>query len=416
MHPFDPARGATRTALAILFFCFAANTVLRGIQDSYAIFLLPIAGEFDLLRGEVSSVYSITFAVVGLSGPIVGSLFDKWGPKRLYLGGIAAAALGCVLASQVQALWQFYVVLGLLFGFAAASVGFVPMAAMLSRWFSKRRNTALAIGHASQGAGILLLAPTAQALIDAFGWRQAYMSFALVTLVLLPLFLLIPWRAAQDGHPAYHRRQSATDGATPSRLRDEDPTLAQALRTPAFWGITLAFFCTSLGMFTISLQTPAYLISIGYSPQAAANAFGLIGMLLPAGMIGFGWLGDRIGRRRVVLISYSGTLIGIAALLAMHDGPSLPALALFIIAFGGTFGSRGPAISTIASIIFGGANFGRIYGCITIGMGLGGATGAWAGGFLHDVTGSYTTGQIVAMLAIACGAAPFVLIRTIART
>jgi len=407
------ARGIVTTALLILAFTFAANAVLRGLQDSYAVFVLPISEDFGWPRAAVSSVYSITFATVGLSGPLVGWLFDRWGPLRLYLLGVTAAAAGCALCAQADALWQFYLALGLLFGLGAASVGYVPMAALLSRWFRERLNTAMAVGLASHGIGILLLAPAAQLLIDAFGWRQAYLILALVVLGLLPLFLLVPWRQAAAGHPAYRAERAATGRAGSEA---PGPILAEAARTAAFWGIALSFFFTSLAMFSVSLQTPAYLAAIGYSVDEAAGAFGLLGLLLPIGMIGFGWLGDRIGRRRAALISYTITFLGILCLVLLRHGPSPWLLGGFVLAFGATFGSRGPAISTIAARLFGGAHFGRIYGCATALLGIGGATGAWLGGFLFDATGGYLAGHVAALVSIAFGAAPFVLVPAIART
>ena len=110
----------TRAALTILAFTALATMLIRGTQDAYAVFLLPIGDDFGWTRGDVSSVYAITFGVVGLSGPLVGWLFDRWGPLRTYLTGATLAVGACLLAGQAQALWQFYLVLGLMFGFATS--------------------------------------------------------------------------------------------------------------------------------------------------------------------------------------------------------------------------------------------------------------------------------------------------------
>jgi MFS family permease len=133
-------------------------------------------------------------------------------------------------------------------------------------------------------------------------------------------------------------------------------------------------------------------------------------------MIGFGWLGDRIGRRNSVLLSYAGTVLGMACLAGLTQGPSLALVAGFVVFFGGTFGSRGPAISAIATSVFRGREMGRIYGCITIGMGLGGALGAWSGGFWHDYTGGYLFGFCFAMVTVSMGGLPFLLVRQLARS
>lgn len=407
------AAATTRIAILVLAFCFLANMMVRGVLEAYMVFLLPISASFDWTRAEVSTVYSLAFLVIGFSGPVVGVLFDRWGPLRLYLCGILAAATACLLGSQVQTLWQLHLVLGVCLGIGGACVGVVPMAAFLRRWFRARLNTALAVGHTSQGVAILILVPSSQFLIDGVGWRTAYAVLAVaVVAVLLFMAALVPWRKAQGGSPDIVARVSESGQEA---LPEHGPTVHDAIRMPAFWGIIASYLFTGIGMFTVSLQGPAFLISVGYAPTAAALAFGYVGMLVPVGMISFGWLGDRIGRRRVVLISYSGTLIGIVGLLFLHDGPSPAALAVFVIGFGLTFGSRGPAISAIAASVFGGRNFGRIYGLVSIGMGGGSAIGAWFGGFMHDVTGDYLVGQSLAMVAVLVGAMPFVLVRRIAR-
>lgn len=407
------AAGSTRIAILVLAFCFLANMMVRGVLEAYAVFLLPISAGFDWTRGEVSTVYSLAFLVIGFSGPVVGVLFDRWGPFRLYLCGILAAATACLLGSQVQTLWQLHLVLGVCLGIGGACVGVVPMAAFLRRWFRARLNTALAVGHTSQGVAMLILVPSSQFLIDGVGWRNAYLVLAVaVVVVLLTMAAFVPWRRAQRDAP---EAVAGTSGAEQAALPDHGPSVKEAVRMPAFWGIIASYLFTGIGMFTVSLQGPAFLISIGYTSTQAALAFGNVGLLVPVGMISFGWLGDRIGRRRVVLISYCGTLAGITGFLFLNQGPSQIALAVFVIGFGLTFGSRGPAISAIAASVFGGRNFGRIYGLVSIGMGGGSAIGAWLGGFLHDLSGGYLLGQSVAMVSIVVGAAPFVLIRAIAR-
>ena len=401
-------------ALAMLALCFICYGALRGMQEGYAVFLLPLEQDFGWSRGEVSSVYSVTFFVLGIAGPVIGILSDRWGPLRVAVAGVVIGAGAVVLASRADALWQFYLTIGVMMGIAVACVGFVPVTALLSRWFRERLNTALAVAHSASGVGILIVGPSAQMLIDWDGWRSAYLVLGACLASLLSLFLLFRWDFALTGHPAYRAKPHRP--ASRSTANEDAMDLNRALRTAAFWGMVFTFFCTSGAMFLVVLQTPAFLVEAGYSPQAAAEAFGLIGLLIPAGMVGFGWLGDRIGRPRAVLISYALTIAGIGCLALLESDPSPVLLGLFIAMFGGTFGCRAPAMSTIAAIVFRGPHFGRIYGFCTVGMGLGGAGGAWLGGLLHDMTGSYQLGLMLAMGFLALGAAPFVLIRTVAKT
>jgi MFS family permease len=404
-----------RTALSLLALCFLCYAVVRGLLEAYAVFLLPLVKAFDWSRAEVSGVYSLAFVIFGVCAPVIGALSDRWGPLRVALLGVVTAAAAAALASRADALWQFYATLGAMMGFAAACVGFVPIAALLSRWFRERLNSALAIAHSASGAGILILAPAAQMLIDWGGWRAAYLVLGTALAALLPVFLAVRWDLALAGHPAY-RAPPAPPSTKPRPVGEGGGgTLRQAFRSAAFWGMAFSYLSTAVGMFLVALQTPAYLVEIGYTPQSAATAFGALGLLVPVGMLGFGWLGDRIGRARSVLISYGVTMVGIASLMALASDRSPALLALFLLGYGGTFGCRSPALSTIAATVFRGPQFGRIYGSITMGMGIGGGIGAWLGGFLHDVTGSYQTGLGLAIVFIALGATPFVVIRALAR-
>ena len=410
--PAWPARHPTATALIIMLLCFVANLVGRGTIDAYPVFMLPLEAEFGWARTEASGVYSLAFMVVGTVGPLIGFAFDRYGPARMYLVGIALLSGASLIASRADTLWQFYLSVGVLYGLGMACLGPVPMATLLSRWFTKRLNTALALAYASGGLGLLVMAPTAQALIDHVGWRDAYLVLAVIVLGLLPIPLLIAWLRAVHGSEEHRERSTVKPGQ--SALTGV--TLSQAMHMGAFWGLGWTFCFTGIGMYTVILQTPAFLVEIGYTPQQAASAFGLVGLLAPIGMVAFGALADRYGRRRMVLVSYVLTVLGIASLAQLLRGPSLIWLVGFVGCFGISFGSRGPAISTIAAAIFRGPWMGRIYGFITIGMGLGGGIGSAFGGIWHDLTGGYLVGMIFAMVMVSCGSLPFFVVGRIARS
>lgn len=403
---------STRAAVAVLGCCFVFALFGRGVMEAYAVFILPLSGEFGWDRTSLSAIYSVGYVTIGWSGPLVGLLFDRFGPVVVYFLGLTLAALATLGVSLADSLWQFYLTLGLAYGFAAACLGPVSMASLMARWFRERLNTVLAFGYAAGGLGILTVAPLAQQLIDGVGWRHAYLVIAAVFVVLTPAVLVLHRVRAREGHPGLGR----PPGGGGIAARAAGLTLRQAFRSGAFWGLIFTFSMTGVGMYAAILQVPSFLVESGYSPQFAARAYGMIGLLGPLGMLGFGWLGDRIGRRYSVLLSYALTVLGMAALLALTRGPSLILLAVFVLLFGGTFGSRGPAISAIATNVFRGPALGRIYGFITIGMGLGGALGAWFGGFWHDQTGGYVFGLCFAMVTVSLGGLPFLLVPALARS
>src|SRR5690606_31313639 len=150
-----------------------------------------------------------------------------------------------------------------------------------------------------------------------------------------------------------------------------------------------------------------------FPPLEAATAWGFGGILLPVGMIGFGWLDGRIGRRPSIFLSYAMSLSGIALLWLLGHYPSTWLLGAAVLLFGGTAGSRGPLISTIAMQVFRGRSVGTIFGTISIGAGLGAALGSWIGGLLHDWSGGYDLVFACAFLSILAGQLPFWTVRSL---
>jgi MFS family permease len=176
------------------------------------------------------------------------------------------------------------------------------------------------------------------------------------------------------------------------------------MREWPFWGLGLAFMGTSLGIFSMAPQFMAYLTERGVDGAYAARALAVAGVLTPIGMVGFNWLADRGGRRIAAMLAYGCSLGGLGA-LALVRGPSDDLwLWLFVALFGCSVGSRGPMISTLVTLRYRGANLGRIYGLISVGMGLGGSLGAWIGGVLHDLTGDYTAVMIFSALSLLMAA------------
>jgi MFS family permease len=155
------------------------------------------------------------------------------------------------------------------------------------------------------------------------------------------------------------------------------------------------------------------MIETGIEPVHAAAAFGFIGMLSPIGVIGFGALGDRIGPRRAVLLSYLLSLSSVGGLFLIKYYPSPIAIPVLVISIGLSMGARGPTVSTMASRIFSGPNFGRIYGAISMGGGVGAAIGTWLGGLLQDIFHTSDALLIFATIMILCSASPFSIIQVL---
>jgi MFS family permease len=397
-----------RTALNVLALCFALSVLGRGLGESFTVFLLPISENFGWDRAQVVSVYSLTALAGGLASPLVGRLFDRSGPRIVYSLGLILLGGAFLTAAYAQKLWQFQVSLGLCVGLGIACIGNVPNSILLGRWFGPRLPTAMAVVYSATGAGVLVLLPLSQVLIDHFGWRGAYRIFGCAALVVLLPLLLLPWRRFATGSSSVAKSAAAD-------FVDEGWTLLSAMRHHAFWALFSTFFFTSIGMYAIAAQIVAYLVDAGFPPLQAATAWGFSGVVLLFGMLGISWLDGIIGRRPSVLFSYALSISGILMLWLLQWYPNFWLLTGFVVCFGSMIGSRGPLLTATAMKIFRGEHVGTIYGAIAIGSGLGSAFGSWSGGLIHDLTHSYNQLIAFSLVAVVLGMIPFLVVPALRR-
>src|SRR3954453_16095519 len=229
-NPEPSDQTTPRIAFIVLSLCFLLMALARGASETFTVFLLPISNTFGWDRAQTVSAYSIGALCVGLAAPFVGRLFDHSGPRAVYAIGLLLLGAGFSLAAFAQALWHLQLSIGLAVGLGSACLGQVTGSLLVSRWFGPRLPTALAVVASSAGAGVLLLVPLAQILVDQAGWRGAYHILGGVMLAGVVPLLLLPWRriTAGAGHVARSARLQAAD---------ETWTLGSALRHHAFWSL-----------------------------------------------------------------------------------------------------------------------------------------------------------------------------------
>ena len=395
-------RGTPRLAFVVLGLAFLMMALARGAGETFTVFLLPISNTFGWDRAQTVSVYSIGALCYGLAAPFVGRLFDHSGPRTVYAIGLLLIGAGFSAAALAQQLWQFQLSIGLVVGLGSACLGQVTGSLLVSRWFGRRLPTALAVVASSAGAGVLLLVPLAQILVDRLGWRGAYHALGAAMLVGAVPLLLLPWRRISTG--SVHAKRSVQ-----TRSDDDAWTLGSAMRHHAFWALFSIYFFTGTGMFSISVQVVTYLVEVGFPPLFAATAWGFSGVLLVAGMLTVSWLDGLLGRRRAILLAYGLTIAGILMLWSLSRHPNIWLLAGFLFCFGSTMGSRGPLVAAAAMSIFRGKRVGTIMGTISIGAGLGAAIGSWAGGLIHDWAQSYDLVFVFAIGSVVLGMTPFLI-------
>jgi MFS family permease len=385
----------------VLATVFLFNLLGRGSGDTYAVFLLPLEREFGWARSQLTSVYSMYLLVGAFIAPLAGTLFDRYGPRTTYSGGLLCLSAAFFLASSLGNLWQFYLFVGVMIGVGVGLVGMVPASALLTRWYRVRLSTAIGIAFSASGMGGLIFVPLTQGLIGAYDWRTTYRILAALLLVAVPFALFaIPWKRFVMG---LQDSISARDARHPG----EGWSVRSAMRTRLYWALVQVFFFTATAMFIVLVQAVVYVIDIGFSPIAAATAYGVTGMLSVVSVSLSGLLAERFGFRQVVSASFAGTATGVLVLLALSYQASAALLALFVLVFGLCMGVRGPIISAIATRQFAGPRVATIYGTIYSANAIGAAFGSLMGGVLHDLTGGYRTGFALSVCAVAMAVAPF---------
>ena len=368
-------------------------------MHSYTVFLIAFIEAFGWSRAQSSLAYSVSQMIGGATSPLIGVLVDRLGPRRMVLIGGALLASGLLASSQVHALWQLVILYGVVMTLGANCLGLVVFVPVLSRRFVRNRGMAVAIVQSANGFARAFSAPLSQMLIGSFGWRGAYLAqggfMAAAFLPLGALFRISP--------------QDRVSGA--SRAADEGWTLAQAMRTPHFWLLSLVYVFTGLGSFLVALHQLAFAVTMGFDKLYAAGVLGLGACLSLPGVILTGVLSDYIGRELSAVVTYGTSIFGVACAMLITGPDQHLLLWLHACFFGLTWGARGPAITAKTADLFPGPRLGTILGAITIGTGIGSAAGSWLAGWIFDTTGSYQVAFGLSIFFYACGSVAFWMLR-----
>jgi MFS family permease len=382
--PLDKVRRYGLVALAFLHI-----GVGRGLHGTFGVFFVAMLDAFGWSRAATAGAISLAIIFEGACLPFAGGLIDRIGARKtLTIGGLILA-IGLGLSSTISSIWEFYFWVGIVSALGIALIGMVPHVAIISREFPQRRGTALGIAWAGGGVGIVLLVPLTSLMISHWGWSMAYVGLAAITalLVIPPVEFFLPARSSTAVNII--RNEAAPVNRPAKEHAAVDWTVKQALTNPAFWLLFIARTLASMGNQVIVTHQIAHVVDVGFAKVFAASIFGLMGVISIGGRIVFGYLADVMRRELVFTWVQIISAVGILALLVMRDN-SLPwLLYVYAVCYGLGQGSRALVLSAISADIFHGKHFGAIFGYFTFSIGLGGAIGAWLGGFLFDVTHSY---------------------------
>jgi MFS family permease len=382
----------------VVVLAFIHIGVGRGLHGTFGVFFVAFLDAFGWTRAVTAGALSLSIIVEGIFHPVVGTLTDRLGGRKtLVLGGVVLA-FGLACSATISSVWQFYFWVGIISAAGISLIGMVPHVAIISRHYASRKATALGIAWAGGGVGIFLLVPATAAMISKWGWPSAYVGLAiLVVILVIPAVLFfLPTNHLQSTVKAAGSHEVRPDK---HEAQEGDWTVRQALTNSSFWLLFTARVLASLGNQVIVTHQVAHAVDVGYPKIFAASIFGIMGVVSILGRIGFGYLADVMRREVVYTWVQVVSAVGTLALMATTDN-SLPILLyIYAVFYGLGQGSRALVLSAISIDVFKGKNFGAIFGYFTLSVGIGGAIGAWLGGYLFDVTHSY---MIAFSISFAC--------------
>jgi sugar phosphate permease len=376
--------------MAIAFLTMLISSAALGLPGA---FLRPLSRDFGWTTGQISSALAIRFALYGLLGPFAAILMERYGLRPIVCLALVLIASGLLLATRMNALWQLFVLWGLVLGLGSGLTALVLGATVANRWFERRRGLVLGILTASSATGQLVFLPLAAALIQRSGWRAAVAPIVCGCLAISILaFCFLRDRPRQLGLAPYGADPRAPQpAAVPWRPDLAEPlrALLQVSRNSTFWVLAGTFFVCGLSTNGL-IQT--HFISLcgdyGLAAFPAASVLAMIGAFDFIGTIGSGWLSDRFDNRKLLFWYYG--LRGLSLLWLPHSDFSLYGLSLFAMFYGLDWVATVPPTVKLASAAFDKQRGAMIFGWIFACHQLGGAAAAYGAGLTRTLLLTYS--------------------------
>jgi MFS family permease len=378
-----PALQVTVTAFFVLF-CIV-GLALWGLPYYYDF----MVREFGWTRAQVTSGNALSKLVVGpVFGFLAGWLVDRFGPRKLMIGGILMAGVALVGLGSVASLGLFY------FFYFFNALGYVcggplPNQVLLTHWFTKARGKAMGIAYIGIGVGGAVVPWISHFLVQRFGWQAALRLLGLLIIAIaLPLAFFVK-------EPPSLRRQMASKKSAAS--------FGSAFKSVPFYLLTLGSMCSIAAVSGTQQNLKLFLTFDAHYGQGQAAR--ILSFVLASSVVGrllMGWLADRFQKKHVMVLIY---LIVAGAIPFLFASGSPVMMYAFAILFGIGLGGDYMIVPLITAEIFDVAMLGRLLGVILTAGGVADAVSPWVVSYIRDATGSYEKGFVFLIAISLLGAA-----------
>jgi predicted MFS family arabinose efflux permease len=382
---------ALRPSLPILIGASVMLSLAMGLRQSLGIFMPPLTRDIGIGVSDFTLAIAVQNLSWGLLQPLAGAWAARLGMRRLMVGGSLLYIVGLVLLATTAGFRGVMLGAGLCIGAAMACTGSALALAAASRPVPVAvRSTVLGIVSAAGSLGAMIAAPIGQLLAQQHGWRIGVWGFAALALLMIPA----AWSAGSvDRVPLPHK---AGEG------QSARAALTVAARNPLFVVMALTYFVCGMQLVFLTTHLPSYLAICGLDPMLSAQALGMIGAFNVLGSLFFGWAGGRWNK--LVLLGFIYTTRSVALAWYFMALPTPESTLLFAGIMGFLWLGVAPLVSGWIADTFGLRWQAMLGGVAFVGHQLGSFLGAYGGGLIYDLAGSYTLAwQIGVGLGLAAG-------------
>jgi predicted MFS family arabinose efflux permease len=366
-----------RSAFIVVAAAALILSVAMGIRQTFGLFVGPFSFDRGVPITLVAFAIALHNLVWGFAQPFAGAAADRYGAAPVVAFGAITFAGGLTMAALLPSGLFLVAGMGVLVGIGISCTSFGVVLGSVGRAATaETRSMAMGIASAGGSLGQVLMVPLAQGVQQSLG-----MSFALLVLA-FAILAMAPFGIALDHY-------TRSDAAAPQPARVPLRTvLRQALQHRGYLLLTLGFFTCGFQLAFIATYLPGYLFLCHMPPALGATALALIGLFNMAGSWTCGWLGGRFRQQHVLGWLYLIRGITIAAFVWLPKSPT--SVVIFAAVMGLTWLGTVPLTSGLVAKVFGVRHLGTLFGVVFLSHQIGSFLGAWLGGFVYDLTGSYT--------------------------
>jgi sugar phosphate permease len=378
------------------------------LMQSFGAYVAVLRDERGWSKTALSGAAALQQMEAAILGPLLGWIIDRFGPQGPIRIGVVIFGIGFMLLSRIDTLLGFYGAF-VVMAIGSSLCGFFPINVALIHWFERYRARALSSLSLGLAAGGMLVPVVAWSL-STFGWRAtAFASGVAYIAIGLPLAMAIRRRPEDHGETIDGGHSPRVPGGAASAPDSRDFTAREALRTSAFWLISLGHAFALLVVHAVNVHAITHMKEgLGYSVERAAFVITLM-VVGQIGGVAIGWVvGDRFKKRLVAAVCMLMHMVG---LLLLTYAVAATMVIGFALLHGLAWGLRGPFMQAIRADYFGRAAIGMILGLSYMIIVVGQVGGPMIAGVLADMTGDYRLGFTILALLAGIGSLFFLFAR-----